>query len=148
MRDYYNSDELMHYGRKGMKWGQNIFGKVKSGAGKAKAKRDAKKKDDTERKTSRSIGKKHARDMTADEIKKEIDRLTLEKNYKTLLNETRPETKEKGKKFVMNILEKAGENIGTQVATYALGFAVNKTAKELFKIDDNIVNPKKGQKDK
>ena len=32
---YHYDDELYHYGRKGMKWGQHIFGKVAATAGRA-----------------------------------------------------------------------------------------------------------------
>ena len=42
----------------------------------------------------------------------------------------------------MGILEQSGKNIGGQLATYAMGTAVNKMA------GSQIVNPKKGQKDK
>ena len=48
----------------------------------------------------------------------------------------------RGKSFVSDILEKSAKNIGTQAATYAMGAAINKMAKK------EIVNPKKGQKDK
>ena len=42
----------------------------------------------------------------------------------------------------MDVIEKSGQNIASQVATYVLGTAVNKIA------GSDIINPKKGQKDK
>ena len=42
----------------------------------------------------------------------------------------------------MDVLEKSGKNIATQAVTYAMGNMVNKIA------GSDVVNPKKGQKDK
>ena len=53
-----------------------------------------------------------------------------------------PKKPSRGKDFVMDVLEKSGKNIATQLTTYAMGAAVNKVAGK------EIVNPKKGQKDK
>ena len=38
-----NSDELVHYGRKGMKWGKNIFAKIAAKNAESKAGKEAKK---------------------------------------------------------------------------------------------------------
>lgn len=96
--------------------------------------------------------KKSVKDMTDEELKAEIDRLDLESRYRKALNDsmaatqTKKETS-KGKKFVKDIFESAGKNIGQQVVVYAMGTVVNKTLGELFG-DPKMVNPKKGQKDK
>ena len=99
-----------------------------------------------------SVKKKSVKDMTDEELKAEIDRLDLESRYRKALNDsmaatqTKKETS-KGKKFVKDIFESAGKNIGQQVVVYAMGTVVNKTLGELFG-DPKMVNPKKGQKDK
>ena len=80
--------------------------------------------------------------MSDDELRAQISRLELEKRYSDLLRDTTPAQKKKGRDFVMGILEQSGKNIGGQLATYAMGTAVNKMA------GSQIVNPKKGQKDK
>lgn len=93
--------------------------------------------------------KKTASNMTEDELRSAISRMKLEKEFKTLMQEKNPPKSNKGKAFVSKVLEKSAENIGTQLTTYALGTAVNKIAKSLIKgLDEDIVNPKKGQKDK
>ena len=73
-----------------------------------------------------------------------IDRMRLEKTYKQLISELNPKKVSKGKQFVLRVLEKSGENIATQLATYVLGTAVNNAASK-FVEDKQIVNPKKGQ---
>ena len=87
--------------------------------------------------------------MSDAELKKRIERLELEKKYKNL----KSADLSKGKKVLENILSKSSENIGTQVTTYFMGEAVNKAFREFLKkvgkeSDIDIVNPRKGQKDK
>ena len=85
--------------------------------------------------------------MTEEELRKKIARLELEKRYQELAKSVSPPPKStKGKDFVMKVLERSGENIATQLTTYAMGKAVNNMFKGVFKED--AVNPKKGQKDK
>ena len=77
-----------------------------------------------------------------EELRQAISRLEMEKRYKELERSANPQKNNDGKKFVENILRKSGENIATQFTTYAMGTLVNKIA------GSEIVNPKKGQKDK
>lgn len=92
--------------------------------------------------------KKALKDMSEDEIRSAISRMKLEKEYKELMKTTMPVKSKKGREMVERMLSRSAEDIGTQLTRYLMGSAVNKIAKEIFKIDDNIVNPKHGQKDK
>ena len=60
------------------------------------------------------------------------------------------ELKKLAKKVGMGVLEKSLDNIGTQGLTYFLGTAVNKAVNKRDEKGNlvEIVNPKKGQKDK
>ena len=78
--------------------------------------------------------------MTDGERNDRIRRLQLEKQYKDLTRD--PVKINKGKAFVEDVMDKSAKNIATQLATYAMGTAVNKA------LGSEVVNPKKGQKDK
>ena len=84
-------------------------------------------------------------EISSEELQKKINRIQLEKQYRDLT--TKPKTVSKGRQILNSILESSSKNIGTQLATYLMGNMVNSVAKALgFEAD--IVNPKKGQKDK
>jgi len=84
--------------------------------------------------------RKTARTMTTEELQQRINRMKMEKEYNSLLKETRKLNA--GADFASKVLKKSGENIATQYVTYAMGTAINKA------MNKNVVNPKKGQKDK
>ena len=142
-------------------------------ATKAKiAKLDAKRKELDERKralddksTPTPTGRtkrKSIKDMTEAEIREKMARLQLEKDLKDLESKTRS----RGQAFVEDVLETAGKNIATQFTAYVLGTGVNKVAEaigykntkktvknadgaeEIIEVFEDIVNPRKGQKDK
>lgn len=98
-KTYVYSDELYHYGRKGMKWGQHIFGKPRSGAKgtvvakkkksyfeKAKEAREAKKKAAAEAKSkaAEEARKRDPKNMSDDDIRNAIARKKLENEYRAL----------------------------------------------------------------
>lgn len=107
----------MHYGRKGMKWYQNIFTKDKTGSGK-KGKSD-KDDDDDQKKTgdskssssSSSSGKKSAQDMSEAELMSSIRHLQLEKQYRDLERqraaELDPPKTSKGKEFISDFVSRS-----------------------------------------
>ena len=84
-------------------------------------------------------------EISSEELQKKINRIQLEKQYRDLT--TKPKTVSKGRQILNNILESSSKNIGTQLATYLMGNMVNSVAKALGSEAD-VVNPKKGQKDK
>lgn len=96
-------------------------------------------------------------EMTDAEINARIERIQLEQRLAKLMDtpaatvETKAETKKEasaGRKIVGEILSNSAKNIGQQTVTYVMGAGVNLIAKRIFNSTDDIVNPKKGQKDK
>lgn len=140
-----DNNELMHHGILGMKWGirryQNYDGTL-TPAGKRRVNTGKVSKDSNKTQKPATSSKKSVKEMSDSELREKISRLELEKRYKDLSKNSEQLKTNKGKAFVMDVLEKSGKNIATQATTYAMGSVVNKIA------GSNIVNPKKGQKDK
>lgn len=150
-QDYIIYDgELYHYGRKGMKWGQHIFAKVKTGASKvadgtkkvanktktgidkAKTKHAAKKAEEEAKKaraeaeeTARKRAKiTNSRKLTTDELNERIKRLELEQRYQDLVESTSDISK--GRTFVESVIETSGKNLLTQVLNHYGAKGLNK----------------------
>jgi hypothetical protein len=146
------TDTLMHYGVRGMKWGviRNKIQKSvtrKPGAHLEKERLAAttdggeKTKVTVATATSkRPLMQRSTESLSTPELRELINRMELEKRYLDLMKE--PTKQSAGKEFVKTVIKDSALNISKQAATYALGKAVNKA----FKAE--IVNPKKGQKDK
>lgn len=134
------SDVLAHHGILGMKWGvrrtPEQLARARGKLPSEKERTNTKKKDPT----PAEAPKKSVKDMTDAELNERIRRLQLEKNYKDLTKD--PVKINKGKAFIEDVMDKSAKNIATQLTTYALGTAVNKA------LGSDVVNPKKGQKDK
>ena len=96
-------------------------------------------------KTKTKSSEEDLSEISSEELQKKISRIQLEKQYRDLT--TKPKTVSKGRQVLDSILESSSKNIGTQLATYLMGNMVNSVAKALGSEVD-IVNPKKGQKDK
>lgn len=167
MWTYNYSDEIFHYGRKGMKWYQNIFSKNKTGSNSKTGKKTGDKKFIEEehtkaaykatksaaKKAVNSAKKKDFKKMSDEELKSKIERLKLEENYLDLKNSTASKATSKGKSFALKCIERVGENVivnlGTQAANHIIGNAINKMAKVSSEdVAKRVVNPQKGQSDK
>lgn len=158
-----SNDVLQHHGVKGMRWGirrnrdngsdsPRVSRKVRkqreATLKKARQTREANKELASKKEAILRSGK--AKDVyrnrhlfTNEELKRAIDRFDLEKNIKDVDNRQTS----RGKKLVLDILEGSAKNVGQQTVTYFMGTGVNKIFADIMN-DPNIINPKKGQKDK
>ena len=96
-------------------------------------------------KTKTKSSEEDLSEISSEDLQKRIDRIRLEKQYRDLTS--KPKTISRGRQVLYDILETSSKNIGTQLTTYMMGSTVNSVAKA-FGSKVNIVNPKKGQKDK
>ena len=134
MENYeFYEEELYHHGIKGMRWGIRRYQNKDGSLTPAGKKRQAKLEDNERAKAESKARRKPISKMSNDELKSRMDRMQLEKDYASLLADTSKHSK--GKKFVMEVLEKAGKDVLTQTIAYAGGVAVNKY---LFKGVDAI----------
>lgn len=112
------NDELMHYGRQGMKWGQHIYSQIKTAKTnkrrrqnleKARKAKVEKQKAAVERQKALDSGKIKAKDMTDAELKARTARLEAERDYNKLLKDTK--TVNKGKAFIKSAAMGPGKKI-------------------------------------
>ena len=134
------NDELMHYGVKGMKWGvrrKRYLSKARSKVRKLKRDRVKKKEEQKAERAARKVAKKTSEqpkrkpvsEMSDEELNAAIKRMQLERQYKQLHAENNPSS-DRGKKFVVNVLEKSGEQLATQVVNHYGAQALNKAIGE------------------
>lgn len=163
MWEYNSPNELYHHGILGMKWGirrfQNKDGTLTS-AGRKRLKQNSEDSSDSPKNTKTESGssssnsksststKKSVKDMSDAELQAAINRLNLETRYSELTKSDSPsKNNSRAKKFIADVLEQSGKNIATQATTYLMGTATNKLF-EKFGFGPDVINPKKGQKDK
>lgn len=115
-----STGELYHWGVKGMKWGvrryQNKDGSLTSAGKKRQKEPSADKKE----RASRKKDLKNRRTMSDAELKKKIERLKLEKEFKNLTNEDI----NSGKLFVNEVMSSAGKKVLTIAAAGAMAYGV------------------------
>lgn len=125
-----NEEMLEHHGIKGQKWGvrrfQNEDGTRTALGKKRESSPDAKEKE------ARKADVKNRRTMSDADLKKRIERMRLEKEYKTLVDEdTAP-----GKKYVSEILSAAGKKTLTIAAAGALAYGVKAAMTKEFDLKE------------
>ena len=96
---------LYHTGRKGMKWGQHIFGKERKSSGVFKIKKVAPKKPEPVVKKAFDGKKKHISKASDEELNAYLKRMQLERQVLTMQKEmtaftTPPKKVSAGKRFV------------------------------------------------
>ena len=159
-------NELYHYGRKGMKWYQNIFSKDK-GSNKSSGKKNGKKEETAEERKARIEAKKkevlnsrsakalydNAQLFTTQELQAAYGRLQLERNIKNL----QPTETSKGKQFVEKAIDlgklttkalETGRDLYNETAKLYNTFSKSGREKPLpiIKDNDNQNKPSKGEK--
>lgn len=120
---------------------QALKGKLK----KSKPDDDAPEK--TKEPTVKYDRKKKVEKMSDDELRSRINRLNMEKQYRDLMQGDGKQKTQQGEGYIKSILKDSGKNIGSQLADYMMGSAVNWVA-EKFNTKERPVNPTKRQKQK
>lgn len=157
--DELDYDELMHYGRKGMKWGQHIYGsdKKSSSSSRSRKKRkssNSKVKDFIEKrraskkqkKASEKIASKSVKSMSMEELLEQTRRLEAERDYLNLkkkVSDLEPKQVSKGKAFVSYVGNNILKPSLTDASKKALSGYLDKQIKEALGIE---VNPSEALK--
>ena len=125
-----NEEMLEHHGIKGQKWGVRRF-QNKDGTRTALGKK-RESSPDAKEKEARKADVKNRRTMSDADLKKRIERMRLEKKYKTLVDEdTAP-----GKRYVSEILSAAGKKTLTIAAAGALAYGVKAAMTKEFDLKE------------
>lgn len=122
-----NENMLIHYGIKGMRWGvRRTEAQLARAGGKKTLSADEKEK------ASRKEDAKNRRTLSDSDLKKKIERLKMEKQFKDLTDED----VSPGKKMAADILKSAGTKVLSTAAAGAAAYAVKVAMTKKFDIKE------------
>lgn len=148
MWEYNYTDELYHYGVKGMKWGVRRLTKAAERAEKDAndlrkhgykkeadavqkvADKNRKKANDKKIKDSRKEDVKNRRKLSDADLKKKVERLSMEKKLKDLTSDD----VSPGKKFVSGVMSSSGKKVATAFVTGAALYGTRAALTKEFNI--------------
>lgn len=136
-------NELYHYGRKGMKWYQNIFTKGKNKSGRKGRTDNADDSPETTTKkspTAYSSARKSVKDMDDSELNAAVNRLRQEQTYQQLYSQLHPPTVSRGKQFITNLWDKAITPALTEAGKDVMKKYLTKSASEMLGLNEKDTN--------
>ena len=126
------NDVLFHHCIKGMKWGVRLF-KNKDGSRTAAGKKREKTiSADEQERSNRKSEVKNRRIMSSDDLRKKIERLKLEKEYKNLIKDDIAP----GRKFVSEVLASGAKKAIPVMVAGTLAYAVKAAMTKEFDIKE------------
>lgn len=124
--------ELFHWGVKGMKWGVRRYQNKDGSLTPRGRKRQKELTADEKERASRKADLKNRRTMSDADLKKKIERLKMEKEFKNLTNEDI----NSGKTFVNEVMSSAGKKVLTIAAAGAMAYGVKAAMTKEFDIKE------------
>ena len=137
-----HNNELYHYGVLGMKWGVRRSRPSSTRSSRRKKKSNEPSPDFKER-TKRKSDLKNRRTLSDEELKRKIERLKMEREFRELTKEDIGP----GKKFASEVMSAAGKKVLTAAAAGAMAYAVKAAMTREFNAKDAadyiVSNPNK-----